>query len=195
MPACRKSLLGFIQQEASILETNWYLKNEESVPLWNQVLDKKKVSGADIKVFGYSLIPDSRYARTHYCEELICASQQVITFSIKNITRYQEARPSPGKQPFFKFPTVRSRITEPTQNDLGWKGSQRSSCSKSPFHGQGHLPQDQEEEFKYNLPPVLCFISTTQLCSWAKSTGKHQTRRPNMVKQSSEFSSYICSRN
>lgn len=61
-------------------------------------------------------------ARTHYCEELTCASQQVITFSIENNTKYQEARPSSGKQPFFKFPTVRNRVIESTQNDLGWKG-------------------------------------------------------------------------
>lgn len=64
-PKClhAENLLGFIQQEATILETNWHLKNEESVPLWNQILDKKKVLGADIKVFGYSFIPDSRYGR------------------------------------------------------------------------------------------------------------------------------------
>lgn len=52
------NLLGFIQQEASILDRNWHLKNEESVPWQNQVLDKREVSGADIKVFVSSLTQD-----------------------------------------------------------------------------------------------------------------------------------------
>lgn len=41
-------------------------------PWWNQVLDKKEVSGADIKVFGYSLIADLSHARTRYWGVNLC---------------------------------------------------------------------------------------------------------------------------
>lgn len=87
-----------MQQEASILDTKWNLKNEESLPRWNQVLDKQKeFQLLTLKYLGPPF--PARCPRTHYCEEFICASQQVITFSIKNKTSYQKASPSSAKQP------------------------------------------------------------------------------------------------
>lgn len=78
--------LVFMQQEASILNTKWNLKNEESLPHWNQVLDKQKSFSCWCWNIWVSCPTPStvRCARTRYCEEFLRASQQVITFSIKN---------------------------------------------------------------------------------------------------------------
>lgn len=95
-----------MHQEASILDTKWNIKNEESLLHWNQVLDKQK-SFSSWHWIIWSVPVPARCARTHYWEEFACTSQQVMTFSIKNKTSFQEASLSSAKQPFFKFPTVR----------------------------------------------------------------------------------------
>lgn len=78
----------------------------------------------------------------HYCEELICASQQVFTFSIKNTTRQQEARQGHHQASSHSLSFQQSEVEQQNQHRIIWAGSDRKdhlapnppSMGKDTFH-------------------------------------------------------------